>query len=55
MNFELVLKKLPISKRVTGEWTRDTAGGCANYGGTLLYNKMLVEETGHVHRYFQKL
>ena len=28
------LKKLPISKRITGEWTRDTAGGCANYRET---------------------
>ena len=28
------LKKLPSSKRITGEWTRDTAGGCANYRET---------------------
>ena len=49
------LKKLPISKRITGEWTRDTAGGCANYRDTTNKNPIHLIQIDRPTEYIAEL
>ena len=49
------LKKLPVSKRITGEWTRDTAGGCANYRDTTNKNPIHLIQIDRPTEYIAEL